>query len=71
MSQELFKNYACNQGNHYEKYYGAARPSFHLKLKYPLPFPVSLRLTLYTAVQIQNCLKSTSVTNYEKTDNFR
>ena len=33
--------YACNQGNYYKKYNGVVCPSYHLKLKYPLPFSVS------------------------------
>jgi len=38
-NQELFKKYVCNQSNHYEKINtdSVARPSYHLKLKYPLP----------------------------------
>jgi len=40
-NQALFEKYTCNQGNHFEKYHGAACPSYCLKLKYPLPFPVS------------------------------
>ena len=59
-NQELLKKYACNQGNHYEKYDGAARHSYHLKLKYPFPV-CQLCLARYTAVRIKNCLKSTSV----------
>jgi len=31
-NQEL---YACNQGNHYEKYDGTVHPSYRLKPKYP------------------------------------
>jgi len=41
MNQELFEKYACNQGNHYEKYNGTMQPNYRLKLKYPLPFSVS------------------------------
>jgi len=40
-NQELIEKYACNQDNHYEKYDGATRPSYCLKLKYPLPFSIS------------------------------
>jgi len=41
MNQELFEKHVCNQSSHYEKYDGAMHPSYHLKLKYPLPFSVS------------------------------
>jgi len=34
------ENYVCIQNSHYEKYDSAACPSYHLKLKYPLPFSV-------------------------------
>jgi len=40
-NQELFEKYVCNQSSHYEKYDGAARPSYRLKLKYLLSFSVS------------------------------
>jgi len=59
-NQELFEKYVYNQSRHYEKYDGAVYPSYHLKLKYPLPF-CQLCSTRYTAVRIKNCLKSTSV----------
>jgi len=38
-NQELFEKYVCNQSSHYEKYDGAAHPSY--RLKYPLLFSVS------------------------------
>jgi len=38
---ELFKKFICNHLYHYEKHDGATRPSYDLKLKYPLPFSVS------------------------------
>ena len=40
-NQELFKKHVRNQSSHYKKYNGAMRPSYPLKLKYPLPFSVS------------------------------
>jgi len=40
-NQELFKKHVCNHSSHYGKYDGAVRPSYRLKLKYPLPFSVS------------------------------
>ena len=64
---KLFEKHACNQGNHYERYDGAVRPSYCLKLKYPLPSSVSY---VYTAVRIKNCLKSTSVATMKNMDNF-
>jgi len=36
-SQELFEKYVCNHSSHHEKYNGAMRPNYHLKLRYPLP----------------------------------
>jgi len=38
---KLFENHVCNQSTYYEKYDGAAYPSYCLKLKYPLSFSVS------------------------------
>jgi len=40
-NQGLFEKHVCNHSNHYEKYDDAVRPSYRLKLKYPLPFSVS------------------------------
>jgi len=40
-NQELFKKYVCNLSSYYEKHDGAARPSYHLKPKYPFPFSIS------------------------------
>ena len=60
MNQELFEKHICNQSSHYENYDDAAHPSYHLKLKY-LALLCQLLLTGYTAVQIKNYLKSTSV----------
>jgi len=42
MNQELFEKYVCNQSSHYEKYNGTAHPSYHLKLKHPLPFSITI-----------------------------
>ena len=62
MNQEPFEKYVCNQSSHYGKYDGVTHPSFRPKLKYPLPFSVSyICSTRYTAIQIKNCFKSTSV----------
>jgi len=59
MNQKLFEKYICNQSSYYEIYTdGAAYPSYHLKLKYPL---CQLCSHCYTAARIKNCLKSTSV----------
>jgi len=44
MNQELLEKYVCNQSSHYEKYDGTACPSYHLKLKNPFPFSVSLSM---------------------------
>jgi len=41
MNQELFEKYVWNQSSHYEKYDGAVRPSYYLKLMHPFPFSVS------------------------------
>ena len=41
MNQELFEKDVFNQSSLYEKYNGAARPSYCLKLKNPFPFSVS------------------------------
>jgi len=61
-NQELFEKHVCNQSGHYEKYYGAARPGYRLKLKCPLPsLSTMFDLNWYTVVQIKECLKSTSV----------
>jgi len=67
-NQELFEKY----GKVAAMWKYVTRPSYRLKLKYPLPFSVSL--TRYTAVQIKNCLKSTSaikVATMKNTDDFR
>jgi len=56
-----------------QKYDGTTRPSYRLKLKYPLTFSVSFFLTRYTAIQIKNGLKSTSAIKVEtikNTDDF-
>jgi len=59
-NQELFKKYVYNQSSHYEKYNSAACPSYHLKLKYPLPFSVSY-VRLVTQQYESRSLKSISV----------
>jgi len=69
MNQELLEKYVCNQSTHYEKCNVAMHPSYRLKLKYSFPFSV----THYTAVRINNCLKSTSVVKVatmKNTDNL-
>jgi len=71
-NQELFEKYVCNHSSHYEKYDGAVCPSYCLRPKHPLPF-CQLCLICYTAVQIKNCLKSTSVikvVTMKSTDDF-
>jgi len=40
-NQELFKKHICKHSSRYETCDGAARLSYHLKPKYPLPFSVS------------------------------
>jgi len=40
-NQELFEKHVCNHSSYCEKYNGAARPTYRLKLKYPLPFSAS------------------------------
>ena len=66
-NQELFKKYICNQSSHYENTDSATRPSYHLKLKYSLPFSVSY---VYIAVRIKNGLKSTCIATMKNTDDF-
>jgi len=61
MNQELFEKHLCNQSSHYEKYDGAAHPSYRLKLKYPLPFSVSYVWLITLQYESRRCLKSTSV----------
>jgi len=36
-NQKLFEKHVCNHNSYYEKYDGTVRPSYCLKLKYPLP----------------------------------
>ena len=76
-NQELFVKHLCNPYIPIEKNC-AARPSY---INYCLKSEVSIMLrcwlcsTRYTAVQIKNCLKSTStfitIATMKNTDNFR
>ena len=61
-NQKLFEKYACNQSSHYEKYDGATHP-MHVSSETEVSIALlcQLCLTCYTAVQIKNCLKYTSV----------
>ena len=62
LNQELFERHLCNTRIPKERN-GAARPSYinyHLKSEVYITLLCRLSSTHYTAVQIKNCLKSTS-----------
>jgi len=63
MNQELFEKHVCNQSGHYEKYDGAANrmPQLSFEAEVVIALLCQLCSTRYTALQIKNCLKSTSV----------
>jgi len=60
MNQQLFKKYICNQSSHYEntRYHV---PQLSSETKVSIALLYQLFSTRYTAVQIKNCFKSTSV----------
>jgi len=60
-NQELFKKYAFNQGNHYEKTRWCRVPQLSSETEVSIVLLCQLCLTRYTAVRIMNCLKSTYV----------
>jgi len=68
-NQELLEKHVCNHSSHYEKYDGTTRPSYCLKLKYLLPFSVSLlhSSTNQEVLEKHLCSKSS---HYENTENF-
>ena len=75
-NQELFEKHLCNACMPKERN-GAARPSYiNYRLKSEVSITLHCRLcsTHYTAVQIKNCLKSTSaikIVAMKNTDDFR
>jgi len=59
-NQELFKKYVCNQSSHYENTMVPHTPV--IVWNWSIHFPsLSGMFNLYTAIWINNCLKSTSV----------
>ena len=61
MNQELFEKHVCNQNSHYEKYRWCCVPQLSFETEVSIALLFKLCSTRYTAVQIKNCLKSTSV----------
>ena len=76
LNQELFENHLCNPHIPKERN-GATHLSYinyHLKSEISTTLHCRLFSTRYTAVQIKNCLKSTSaikIATMTKTDDFR
>ena len=59
---KLFKKYICNQNSHYEKYRWWSAPQLSSEIEVSITLLCQLCSTYYyTAVQIKNCLESTSV----------
>ena len=83
INQELHKKQLCNQNSHYEKQKWCAPPppvkgsasiNYRLKREVSIMLRCQLCSTRYTAVQIRNYSKSTSVikiATMENTDDFR
>jgi len=60
MNQELFEKYVCNQSTHYTEIRWCRVPQLSSETEVSIALLCQLFSTCYTAVQIKNCLKSTS-----------